>query len=236
MVDSSADKDDPLHDTIAEVYGPPSKHQRVEFTDAVAVVTGDVDTVVSLPRPSSPQPPSEDSSKPRAQTKIPNALPAPMTHASPVYTSASTTELDRDNNPEEPIPVSTTADAVGQPEDCPAEVFENTTHHLEQLAEDNPQDDLFERVTAHGWDNGILILEIEWKTGETSSLPFTLVKHDYPYAVAQYILDHSVGTWDRRHTSGRYMRWAHGFLRQVNRMICRLHQVASGSILRLRDR
>ena len=235
VVDSSADKDDPLCNTIAEVYGPLTKRQRVEFTDPLAVATGDVDPVVPLPRPSSPQPPSEESSKPSAQTKVPNALPAPMTPASPVDTSASTMDLDRDDDPEEPIPVSTMADDVEQPEDCPAEVFEDTTHHLEQLAEDDPQDDLFERVTAHGWDNDILLLEIEWKMGETSSLPFTLVKRDYPYAVVQYILDHSVGTWDGRHTSGRYMRWARGFLGQVNHTICQLHRVASGSILRLRD-
>ena len=127
------------------------------------------------------------------------------------------------------------ADAVEQPEDCPAEVLKDTIHHLEQLTEDNPQDDLFEKVTAHGWDNGIHILEIEWKTGETSSHPFTLVKRDYPYTVAQYILAHSVGTWDGRHMSGRYMRCAHGFLRQVNHMICWLYRVASGSILRLCD-
>ena len=130
MVDSSADKDDPLHDAIAEVYGPPMKHQWVEFTDPLAVATGDVDLVVSLPRPSSPQPPSKDSSKPSSQTKIQDVLSAPMTPASPDDMSASTTDLGRDDNPEEPIRVSTTARAVEQPEDCPAEVFEDTTHHL----------------------------------------------------------------------------------------------------------
>ena len=121
-------------------------------------------------------------------------------------------DLGRDDDPEEPIPISTVADAVEQPEDCPAEVFKDTTHHLEQLAEDDPQDDLFEKVKSHSWDNGILLLQIEWKTGGTSSLPFTLVKRDYPYAVAQYILANSVGTWDGRHTLGRYTRWACGFL------------------------
>ena len=202
MVNSSADKDDPLCDAIAEVYGPPTKRQRVGLTDPLVVASGDIDLVVSLPRPSSPLPPSEDSSKPSAQNKIPDVLPAPMTPASAVDASASTMDLGRDDDPEEPIPVSTAAFAVEQPEDCPAEVFEDTTHHLEQLAEDDPQDDLFEKVMAHGCDNGILLLEIEWKTGETSSLPFTLVKRDYPYAVAQYILAHSVGTWDGRHMSG----------------------------------
>ena len=158
-----------------------------------------------------------------------------MTPTTLVAASPSTTDSGHDDDPEEPIPVSTTADAVEQPEDCSAEVFDDTTHHLEQLAEDNPQDDLFEKVVTHGWDNGILLLEIQWKTGETSSLPFTLVKRDYPYAVAQYILACNVGTWDGRHTSGRYMRWARGLLQQVNHTIHHLHRVASGSILRLCD-
>ena len=74
MVDSSADKDDPLCDAIAaEVYGPATKRQWVKFTDLLAVASGDIDPVISLPRPSSPQPPSEESSKPSAQTKIPDA-------------------------------------------------------------------------------------------------------------------------------------------------------------------
>ena len=215
MVESSADRDDPLLNVIAEVYGHLTKHQHVEFTDPLAVASGGAGSVVSPPQPSPPQPPSGDSLKPSALIPFPNDLPAPMTPAPPVNASASTKDLDCDDDPEEHIPASTLADAVEQPKECSAEVFEDMTHHLEQLADDDPQDDLFETVKAHGWDNGILLLEIEWKMGETSSSPFTLVKQDYPYAVAQYILDHSMGTWDGRHTSGRYMRWAHGFLRQV---------------------
>ena len=114
-------------------------------------------------------------------------------------------------------------DVAEQPKECSAEIFEDTTHHLEQLAEDDLQDDLFEKVMSHTWDNGILILEIEWKMGETSSSPFTIMKRDYPYAVAHYILNNSVGTLDGRYASGRYMRWARGFLRQVNRTIRHLH-------------
>ena len=176
MVDSSADKDDSLHDTIAEVYSPLTKHQRVEFTDPLAVASGGVDPVVSLPRPLPPPPPSGDPPKPSAQTLFPDDLPAPMTPTPPVDASASTMDLGCDDNPEEPIPISTMAHAAEQPEDCSPEVFEDTTHHLEQLTEDDPQDDLFEKVKSHGWDNGILLLEIEWKMGETSSSPFTLVK------------------------------------------------------------
>ena len=40
MVESSATKDDPLHDMIAKVYGPPTKRQCVEFTDPLTVASG----------------------------------------------------------------------------------------------------------------------------------------------------------------------------------------------------
>ena len=64
MVKSSADKDDPLRDTIAEVYGPQTKCQHVEFTDPLAVASGDVDPVLSSPSPLPPKPLSTDSHMP----------------------------------------------------------------------------------------------------------------------------------------------------------------------------
>ena len=223
MVQSSANKDDPLCDAIAEVYGPPTKCQRIEFTDPLAVASGDVDPVLTSPTPLPPKPLSNDSHMPTVPNPFADNLSPPTTPVPPVNVSASTMDLDCDDNPEEPIPTPTLADVAEQPEECSAEIFEDMTHHLEQLAEDNLQDDLFEKVTLHTWDNGILILEIEWKMSETSSSPFTIMKRDYPYAVAHYILNNSVGTSDGRYALGQYMRWAHGFLRQVNQTICHLH-------------
>ena len=78
--------------------------------------------------------------------------------------------------PEDTIPTSKPVDVAEQPQECSAEVFKDTTHHLEQLAEDDLHDDLFKKVSLHTWDNGILILDIEWKMGETSSSPFTVMK------------------------------------------------------------
>ena len=163
MVESSADKDDPLHDTIAEVYGPPTKRQRVEFTDPLAVtwqvgcrpscLTSQAlttsNTLRGFSQAKCPDPVSDD-------------LPAPMTPTPPVDASASTMDLGCDDDPDERIPTSTMADAAEQPKECYAEVFEDTTHNLEHLAEDDPQDDLFEKVKSHRWDNGILLLEFEW--------------------------------------------------------------------------
>ena len=176
MVKSSADKDDPLHEAIAEVYGPPTKCQCIEFTNPLAVASGDVDPVLSSPMPLPPKPLSTDSHMPTIPNPFINNLSPPMTPAPPVNVSTSTPDLDCDNNPEETIPTSTLADVAEQPEECSAEVFEHMTHHLEQLAEDDLCDDLFEKVTSHTWDNGILILDIEWKMGEISSYPFTIMK------------------------------------------------------------
>ena len=212
MVKSSTDKDDPLRNAIAEVYGPPSKCQHVEFTDPLAVASGDVDPVLSSPMPLPPKPLSTDSHMPIIPNPFTNNLSPPTTPAPPVDVSTSTMDLDCDDNPEEPIPTSTPADVAEQPKECSAKIFEDMTHHLEQLAEDDLQDDLFKKVMSHTWDNGILILEIEWKTGETSSSPFTIMKRDYPYAVACYIFNNSVGTLDGRYALGQYMRWARGFL------------------------
>ena len=73
---------------IAKVYGPPMKHKRIEFTDPLAVASGDADPVVSHPRPLPPQPASGDSPKPSALTPFPDDLPAPMTPPPPVDASA----------------------------------------------------------------------------------------------------------------------------------------------------
>ena len=206
MVKSSADKDDPLHNAIAEVYSPPTKHQHIEFTDPSAVASGDVDPVLSSPMPLPPKPLSTNPYMPTVPNPFTDNLSPPMTPAPPVNVSASTLDLDCDDNPKEPIPTSTPADVAEQQEECSAEIFEDMTHHLEQLAEDNLPDDLFGKVKSYTWDNGILILDIEWKMGETSSSPFTIMKRDYPYAVAHYILNNSVGTSDGRYASGQSMR------------------------------
>ena len=94
---------------------------------------------------------------------------------------------------------------------------------------------MFDKIVGHSWDNGILLLELAWTTGESSSLPFTIVKRDYPLPTAHYILHVGVGTADGRYSSGRYTRWANGLIHQVNRTVRRLRRMASGDILRLPD-
>ena len=176
------------------------------------MVSGDVDPVHSSPTPLPPKPLTTDSHIPTVPNPFIDNLSTPTTPALPINVSASTPDLDCDDNSEDTFPTSTLADVAEQPKECSAEIFKDATHHLEQLAEDNLQDDLFKKVTLYTWDNGILILGIGWKMGETSSSPFTIMKRDYPYEGAHYILNNSVGTLDGRYTLGQYMRWACGFL------------------------
>ncbi len=46
--------------------------------------------------------------------------------------------------------------------------------------------ELFDSICGHGWDNGVLMLRIKWKTDEESVMAFTMVKQDYPYETAEY--------------------------------------------------
>ena len=116
-----------------------------------------------------------------------------------------------------------------------SDVFEDATQHFESLSGDEDPNDLFDKIVGHSWDNGILLLELAWTTGESSSLPFTIVKHDYPLPTAHYILHVGVGTADGRYSLGRYTRWARGLIRQVNHTVRRLCRMASGDILHLPD-
>jgi len=78
---------------------------------------------------------------------------------------------------------------------------------LEILSKD-ADDDLFQLIVGHEWKNGILELTFQWKTNETSQVPFTLAKRDYPYDVSKYILDNKAGSADAHYSSGCYTQWA----------------------------
>jgi hypothetical protein len=49
-------------------------------------------------------------------------------------------------------------------------------------------------ICGHSWNNRVLMLRIKWKTDEESVMAFTMVKQDYPYETAEYILQNKVCT------------------------------------------
>jgi Reverse transcriptase (RNA-dependent DNA polymerase) len=98
------------------------------------------------------------------------------------------------------------------------------------VAEDSTEDVLFDSLTGHAWEQGVLMLQILWKTGETSMQPFYVMKLDYPRETAAYISQHKLGSSGDRTTSAPYTRWARKFQRQLNKVIRRMLRDSSGFI------
>jgi hypothetical protein len=84
------------------------------------------------------------------------------------------------------------------------EITDEVAQHIEDRYSDDPECELFDLICGHGWDNGVLMLRIKWKTDEESVMAFTMVKRDYPYETAEYILQNKVGTSEHKYATGRY--------------------------------
>jgi hypothetical protein len=56
------------------------------------------------------------------------------------------------------------------------EITDEVAQHIEEHYSDNPECELFDLICGHGWDNGVLMLRIKWKTDEESVMAFTMVK------------------------------------------------------------
>jgi hypothetical protein len=118
-------------------------------------------------------------------------------------------------------------------DDMDINVSNKVAHHIETHYSDDHDDDMFDSICGHSWDSGVLMLEMKWSTDETSALPFSIVKRDYPFETATYIIKHKVGTSDGQYSSGHYSRWARSsYIRQNNRAIRRLLHLSGGYIER----
>ena len=71
-------------------------------------------------------------------------------------------------------------------------------------------------------------VQILWKTDESTSLPFSLAKRDFPCETAVYVLANKLGCADGKYSGGRYMRWARQFNRQYSKILRRLLITSDG--------
>jgi hypothetical protein len=115
-------------------------------------------------------------------------------------------------------------------DDMDITVSDEVAHHIETHYSDDRDDDMFNSICGHSWDSGVLMLEMKWLTDETSALPFSIVKHDYPFETANYIIKHKIGTSDGQYSSGRYSHWAWSYICQNNHALCRLLHLSGGYI------
>jgi hypothetical protein len=113
-------------------------------------------------------------------------------------------------------------------ENVAPDTLENVVHQLQREAVTPMEDDLFEAIVGHEWIDGVLMLRLSWKTDETTDVPFTTACKDFPVAVADYILQHKVGSPNAKYSGGRFTRWARQFKRSYNRVVRRLIRSARG--------
>ena len=115
-------------------------------------------------------------------------------------------------------------------EDVEPDVLNEVNHQFERVAEDTASDEIFDSISGHEWDQGVLLFKLRWKTGETSLVPFSLSKLDYPRETAEYILKEKLGATGACSASGRYIRWARQFNKQYTRVLRRLLHDSSGFV------
>ena len=90
-------------------------------------------------------------------------------------------------------------------------------HMVATADEDNDLDNILAGIVDHEWDNGVLHFKVAWSTGDHSTIPYSMMKLDYPYESTSYIVEKKIGSAKSKHTSDQYTRWAKGFLCHCNR-------------------
>ncbi len=243
---TDSDLDAPVDDGIYEVYGPPVKRPRL-LTAPTDPATLDLPALTNQPRATD----SEEqttvlltntptlTTTNSAITPLPmsNEDPAPYKPTTPYYKVAPTSPVNTITaHPDDDRSVVGTTHTNGdnggvvvtQDEDISPSVLDDITHHLSQIADDSTDDESFSGIEGHEWHDGVLTFRVKWATGDFSTVPFTLLKRDYPSETALYILENKVSPTGSRFTNGRYTRWARQYTRQVNRIIRRLIRLNDG--------
>jgi hypothetical protein len=203
--DSSVDL---LGDAIMEVYGPSRKRQCME--DMIAEETIEQAKVVSGSSK------TVETEQPTIQltTSTPENNRSPATEWNLlesvliiVDTVMMPTNGDQDGDDQSGGGnSSSTASLVPVTQDDSDNIVitDKVVQHIKEHYSNDPECELFNSICGHGWDNGVLMLRIKWKTDEESVMALTMVKQDYPYETAEYILQNKVGTSEHKYATGSY--------------------------------
>jgi len=116
----------------------------------------------------------------------------------------------------ETVPITQDDDDDDDNDPIGVEATEDTAAHFLNVANPDVEQELMEEIAGHEWKDGLLFFRIKWNTDEETELPFSVVKHDFPYQIATYILEHKVGGRGGKFTQGKEQRWARSVVRQAN--------------------
>ena len=226
---------------LEEAFGPsPSKRLRVDSTTGGTLRTD----------PEEPQPTSDSNVQTTCQpnpldndeheTPDPDPIPIqPVQNAVPASTIDLNSAEGQDDSTgpvlvtqEEPVPsddppdtdsISDDASVDSADEDLDRDnvTAESIDSHLRNLAGLTDDDDLFDSIDDHQWREGVLHFRVKWATDSTSWHPFYMVREDYPWDTAQYIMSHNVGSVHGTHRTGPHQRWARTFMKKTRRVLRR---------------
>jgi hypothetical protein len=212
--DSSVDL---LGDAIMEVYNPSHKHQCTEdmiaeeTVEQAKVVSGSSKTVETeqLMVQSTTSTPENN----RGPATELNLLESVLIIVDTVMMPTTDGHQDGDDQSGGGNSSSTASLVpVTQDDSDNIEITDGVAQHIEEHYSDDPECELFDSICGHGWDNRVLMLRIQWKTDEESVMALTMVKQDYPYETAEYILQNKVGTSEHKYATGHYIGWAHAYM------------------------
>ena len=237
----SVEDSDSFEDGLIEVYGPSAKRHRSLECD-----TGHGSPLQTV-RGSSPLP--------LAIAEEPDVLPptaSTHTASDAICQRTSNAVAETQSNAFESVPVAATPgvdhtgddsdggdnafpmdDGIGnfvtQDEEVTPALLDSLAQHLTSVAEDDSDVDALDGVVGHEWIDGILMLQLKWKTNETSLVPFSLAQRDYAGQTAEYILQNKLGCPGSKYTNGRFSRWARQYTRLHRKVIRRLIRLSGGA-------
>ena len=235
--------EDSFDDRIFEVYGPPTRRPRLSNDDRLAMPpespTCDSQRLKSAD--------SEEQSVPVQENDISPNVPSLSDQVSTANSRVAVCDEANTPDPSAVVPMTgphddglmddppadpESADGlchVTQDEELDSPISDEVAQQFSIVADDSDNDEQFDGIDGHEWNDGALMFRVRWKTDEVSTLPFNLVKRDFPRETATYVLKNKIGSSGGKHTAGgRYTRWARQFQRQYSRVIRRILRDADG--------
>ena len=186
-------------------------------SSSLAYLDMDISTIIEEPSAMEEEAThSEECAGVTAEAVVPS--PAPTDGGPPHVPMVSQTQSD-----DEEIPPSD-QDPDGPFDGCDSgQDFDSMASHMNNHMDDKDEilDAQLVAIVAHQFLAGILELQVEYSTGETSWHPIELIKREDPHAVADYVIHNDMG----KVSNGIHRRWARAFLRVLRRTLKRLRRV-----------
>ena len=232
LITAKRSLDDSFEVGINEVFGPPTKRQRIITctnddlsSPTTAVTQQQVHAVVTTP------------------VEYESPIQHPVTYSiiadTPVPDTKDAEDLAviitddaGDGHHHDPIAdpnLHAGISVITQDDDVDADISLSVADQLYRTAVAHVDDEDFCKISSHKWLTGVLLVGLQKATDEIHFVPFSLVKVDYPSELAQYIITNKIGASDNPKHTSRYMNWARNYQRHMKSALRRLIRINDDS-------